>query len=1424
MPPGTALGAAIVRIHDEDGRPVGAGVLAGPDLVVTCAHVVAQALGAGAELPSARTVRVDFPLLAGAAPVDAEVVVWRPPLLDGSGDIAGLRLSAPPPPGVRMARLVLGRELWNHPFRAFGFPSRRDHGVWAAGVLRERTGAGWLQVEHATTTGFVIQPGFSGTPVWDDELQGVVGIVVAAEKRLALGTGYVIPSTALLESWPELKPYTLAPCPYRGLAAFREEDAPLFFGRDGALDLLAATVARCRVTTVLGPSGSGKSSLVAAGLLPRLRPEGTTVAWMRPMGGATPAAACAAAFLPLLEPDLTEAERLAEVPKLAAVLAGDGLVDVADRALARTGARRLVLVVDQMEELLAAEPAGAATLVSGLRALASSARLPRSRVRIVCALRSDFLDQALGRLGVAELLRDGLVTVPPMHAGDLRGVVEGPMPNISSVAYEAGLVDRILDDVGSEPGALPLLEFALTLLWETQSEGLLSHRAYDGLGGVTGALARYAERVWTEDVDPGAHEAARRLLVRLVRPGSDGRHTRQVVRRSELPAEQWEVAGQLAMTRLVVSGRTAEGEETAELTHEALITQWERLRGWITTDLDFLLWRQGLREAVGRWLRAGRDHGALLRSVQLEEARRWLAVRSGDLTDGEREFIRAGVDRHRRTRRLRRVAGASLSVLLAAALVLGLLFVLQRGDTAHQRTTADAEALATESRRLGWTHPTAAALLAVAAYRARPTARTYANLADRYLQTRDLDLVFEPDLADVGDSVVLSDDARHAVTLGTRGLDFWDLDVRPVRRHSLALGYQPLSAAWSLSGDRLATAGPQGQITLWDPVRSVRTGAFTVPLGPRSPRVVGLQFTGNGGLLIRLGGQQLDDRQVLVSPDALAHLPSPPALTEVDSAVMGVTARGALLRAPVAKAPDWQTGIRAGTSARLAFGPLRGDPAFTVRDASTGRDTARMPLTGDEQLVSRDGRVLVDMACRDGSRLDATVWDLTGESPARTIASTFDCQERHSAQLDSLGRYLVISTPTIGRVASGTGTNITVWDLTNGRIAAVHIVAAGGYLPVESAVVQDGSILAVAEIGGAVAVVRVRLGAMETLPERLTQGVAAPGGSYLATASAPLEGEQAVFLRLWSTDGRRLLAEHRLPSARSELPLPQAMLFTPDDRTLITAEDDRITVWNAPDLVPRRTMTIPGLVRPDDFPGLAADDHGNLIVARGGTLSRWNLNTGARSAPDLPLPPVQGRPQANARVAARPHTAQFAVSGGAGGGLDLRSGNDGQVERTLAPPAGLGTISALAFDHTGRYLIGATDTGQVAYWDLDSGAGTLTRLRTAGEKKIIDRYVADDTGSQIDVWDAVRQTRIRSIPAAVSVTALLPGLRGLLVGAELTESRFYAQGRFAALAVVPLEPEAMRDHLCRISAHPALTPDDRAALARGVDPPGKACP
>jgi hypothetical protein len=273
------LKPCIVRIRRTNGVVVGAGFLVGEKHILTCAHVVAEALGVAQDQVDQpeESVQLDFPLLAPGNNLRAQVVVWQPPRPDGRGDIAGLELDTPPPPEASPAPLVAAENLWRHSFRALGFPQGNEDGTWASGTLLDRQAAGWVQIEDVKETGYRVQPGFSGTPVWDDELEGVVGMVVAAEARAEIKAAFTIPTDVLLASWPEMDQLAPLPCPYQGLHAFQQQHAPYFFGREGLTDQLVRVVQEQPLTAVVGPSGSGKSSAVFAGLLPRLRQEGNWV-------------------------------------------------------------------------------------------------------------------------------------------------------------------------------------------------------------------------------------------------------------------------------------------------------------------------------------------------------------------------------------------------------------------------------------------------------------------------------------------------------------------------------------------------------------------------------------------------------------------------------------------------------------------------------------------------------------------------------------------------------------------------------------------------------------------------------------------------------------------------------------------------------------------------------------------------------------------------------------------------------------------------------------------------------------------------------------------------------------------------------------------------------------------------------------------
>ncbi len=211
------------------------------------------------------------------------------------------------------------------------------------------------------------------------------------------------------------------------------------------------------------------------------------------------------------------------------------------------------------------------------------------------------------------------------------------------LAFEPGLVERILDDVGEEPGNLPLLEFALTTLWEQRRGGYLLHEAYEAMGKVEGAIARRAEEQFTH-LSPLEQQAVSRVFLELVRPGAGCDDTRRRARLTEIGETARPLVQQLADARLLVTGRdTATGAETVEVAHEALIWQWHRLQGWLDTNREFLLWRQRLRADLEEWQRLGQDQEVLLRGKPLAEARHWLAERPQDLLRGEMDFIQTSL-------------------------------------------------------------------------------------------------------------------------------------------------------------------------------------------------------------------------------------------------------------------------------------------------------------------------------------------------------------------------------------------------------------------------------------------------------------------------------------------------------------------------------------------------------------------------------------------------------------------------------------------------------------------------------------------------------------------------------------------------------------------------------------------------------------
>lgn len=467
-------------------------------------------------------------------------------------------------------------------------------------------------------------------------------------------------------------------CPYRGLRAFREEDAPFFFGREAHVDRLSEAVSRHALVALVGASGCGKSSVAQAGLLPRLRRHVGGQVWEVAtfVPGDRPLHALAGALLPFLEPDKSEVDRLVEVNKLAGCLGESSLPlrDVVARVLAKQpGTDRLLLVADQWEELytLTREEKARKRFLDEI--LEATRMGP---LAVVLTLRGDFFGQALSYRPLEDRLHGAVVTLGPMNREELARVIEEPAKSVH-LSFEPGLVERLLDDVGQEPGNLPLLEFALANLWEYRQSGRLLHEAYDRMGKVQGALAQRAEATY-ERLSTLERQAAAQVFLELVQTGDGTEDTRRRASPEEIGEDARELVQKLAKERLLVTGQdAATGQERVEVAHEALIRHWNRLQGWLNTDREFLLWRQRLRHDLADWQRTNQDEGALLRGASMTEAERWHARRAEHLPPAEREFIQASLNLRERERQSRQRQRRRWMLALASGLVVALVLMSQ---------------------------------------------------------------------------------------------------------------------------------------------------------------------------------------------------------------------------------------------------------------------------------------------------------------------------------------------------------------------------------------------------------------------------------------------------------------------------------------------------------------------------------------------------------------------------------------------------------------------------------------------------------------------------------------------------------------------------------------------------------------------------
>src|SRR6266571_2798752 len=454
-------------------------------------------------------------------------------------------------------------------------------------------------------------------------------------------------------------------CPYKGLAGFEESDAEYFFGRERLVGELAARTVGFGLLGLAGPSGSGKSSVVMAGLLPSL----------------------AAGLLP-------GSERWRQ----ARMRPGEHPVQGLDAAVDDGARERLVLAIDQFEELFTST-SDEDERRAFLDRLVALARDPERAV-VIATIRADFMGHCARYREFAEVLATNLVLVGTMAPDELRRAIELPARR-TGLRVESSLTEALLVDVADEPGALPLLSTALVELWQARSDGWLRRDSYERTGGVRGAVARLAEESFARLEGP-QREAARAVLLRLVQGEGD------TLARRRVPVAEFEPhrdpTRAAALARFTEDRLLTTSDGAVEVAHEALLTEWPRLREWLAEDAQGRQLRLHLTEASKQWDHAGRESGELYRGARLSATLDWSTLHGRELNDLERQFLNASSEasereaqRQRRTNRRLRGLLVGVAAFLVIALVAGSLALVQRGQA--RRSAEQARAQSVRARR-----------------------------------------------------------------------------------------------------------------------------------------------------------------------------------------------------------------------------------------------------------------------------------------------------------------------------------------------------------------------------------------------------------------------------------------------------------------------------------------------------------------------------------------------------------------------------------------------------------------------------------------------------------------------------------------------------------------------------------------------------
>ncbi|MCX5207307.1 WD40 repeat domain-containing protein [Streptomyces sp. NBC_00237] len=1070
-------------------------------------------------------------------------------------------------------------------------------------------------------------------------------------------------------------------CPYRGLASYRRQDSPWFFGRERSTDDLVAQLRTAERTgglvMLVGASGAGKSSLLNAGLVPTLRSGA--------LGGESARPGLVLQLVPGADP-LAELSR--HIPELADTVAAAEepgtprfahAVRESVTAWARqhgTSTTRPVIIVDQFEEAftLCSDEADRRTFIQLLHAACSpTASGDPAPALVVLGLRADFYEQCLRHRELADALQHRHMVLGPLTHSELRDAMTGPAKAVG-LELEPGLTELIVREVSTDgphgahdAGVLPLLSHALLATWQRRKGGRLTLSGYRAAGGIQGAVAATAEHAWS-GLDPAARTAARLLLLRLVRLGEDTQATRRRGTRRQLAEESTDPGKTEESLEALVHARLVTLDaETVEITHEALLHAWPRLRDWIDEDRDDHLLRQRLEEDGRAWEESARDTALLYRGSRLEQARAW-ARSTGDtfLTRGAVDFLAASTRLRRRTALIARGAVVALVALAIVAASAAVVAWNQRNDAVFEQVVAEAD-------RAQYTDPSLSAQLGLVAHRLRPDDEAAKN---RLISIVNAPLA-TPLLGHTG-AVYLTSFSPNGRLLATASYDrtvrLWDVSdpSRPTRLGEPLAGHRSWvsTAVFSPDGNTLASASDDGTIRLWN-VRA-----------PHRPRLLGDPLISDGGS-IYLVAFSPDGRTLATANDdhnvRLWNVEDP-GRPEALGAFPGHTAA---VRS-VAFSRDGQTLAAGGDDGTIRLwdtaDPRRPKP---LDQALTGHTS-----TVHSVAFAPDGRTLASGGSDDTIRL----WNVADPRHAEPLGTPLT---HHTGPIWS-----VAFNPDGNMLAAASeDSTASLWNVSDPEHPSqVGMPLAGssgemyalGFSP-------DGRTLATGSGDN-----KVRLWSIPTADMIGRLGAFRPDGKVLATAA---RDEQ---VRLWNVERPDRPVSLSPPFKPGEGDV-RSLVYSPDGRTLAVLTGRRaVQLWNVAD--PARPVPHgPPVALRTRFAGpraLAFSPDGNTLATAltDRTIQLWNVSDPARLVPLSP--PLTGhKGYVNSLVFSADGRAL--ASGNADGTIRLWDMTDPRRASPLGKPlAGhLGPVNTLAYSPDSRTLASGSDDGTVQLWDVTEPSG-----------------------------------------------------------------------------------------------------------------------